>query len=181
MNLPNKLTIFRILLVPVFVLTYYLDFKNSHFVATAVFIIASITDWLDGHIARRRNLITNFGKFMDPLADKILVISAFIMLVEKSMVYAWVVIIVISREFIVSGLRLIAASNNVVLAAGKMGKSKTVTQMIAVILLLMNNFPFDKIGIRADLIFLYISTFLTIISGIDYVYKNRDILDFSNE
>ncbi len=181
MNLPNKLTIFRILLVPVFVIVYYMNYAYSNVFATAIFIIASITDWLDGHIARQRNLVTNFGKFMDPLADKILVISAFIMLVEKSIVFAWVVIIIISREFIVSGLRLIAASNNVVLAAGKMGKLKTATQMIAVILLLLNNFPFHETSIRVDLFFLYLSTLLTIISGIDYVYKNKDILDFSND
>lgn len=181
MNLPNKLTIFRILLVPVFVIVYYMNYAYSNVFATVIFIIASITDWLDGHIARQRNLVTNFGKFMDPLADKILVISAFIMLVEKSIVFAWVVIIIISREFIVSGLRLIAASNNVVLAAGKMGKLKTATQMIAVILLLLNNFPFHETGIRVDLFFLYLSTLLTIISGIDYVYKNKDILDFSND
>lgn len=181
MNLPNKLTIFRILLVPVFVIVYYMNYAYSNVFATAIFIIASITDWLDGHIARQRNLVTNFGKFMDPLADKILVISAFIMLVEKSIVFAWVVIIIISREFIVSGLRLIAASNNVVLAAGKMGKLKTATQMIAVILLLLNNFPFHETSIRVDLFFLYLSTLLTIISGIDYVYKNKDVLDFSND
>lgn len=178
MNLPNKLTVLRMFLVPIFIIFYYLGFNLY---STLIFIFASITDFLDGYIARKNNLVTNFGKFMDPLADKILVISALILLLEKNIFPGWILIIVISREFIVSGLRLIAASNNVTIAAGNLGKLKTVSQMISIILLLLNNFPFGTNGLRIDLYLLYFSTFLTIISGIEYVYKNRNILDLSNK
>lgn len=174
MNLPNKLTIFRMILVPIFVIFYYLDMG---YLATAIFILASFTDFLDGYIARKNNLITNFGKFMDPLADKILVISALLLLLEEGRFGAWVLIVIISREFIISGIRLVASDNNVTIAASNMGKSKTFAQIIAIILMLSNNFGIEALGsLRLDEIFLYFSVLLTIISGIDYIVKNKDVL-----
>ena len=136
MNTPNKLTLMRTLMVPIFILCMYLDFNNSRLIATAIFAVASFTDFLDGHIARRDNLVTNFGKFADPLADKILVCSAMIMLVSTGEMPAWAVIIIIAREFIISGFRLIASDNGVVIAASYWGKFKTTFQMIMIILLI---------------------------------------------
>ena len=166
MNLPNKLTIFRVFLVPVFVVLFYL---NEPLLATTVFIIASFTDFLDGYIARKNNLITDFGKFMDPLADKVLVISALLLLLEAGRFPAWVLIVVITREFIVSGIRLVAADNQIAIAASKLGKAKTVTQMIAVILLL------SSVLNEAAEVLLYVSTILTVISGVDYIIKNYKV------
>lgn len=154
MNLPNKLTLSRIILIPIFILLLSLpysfgewDIGNTtlpvnHFIAALIFIIASATDWVDGYYARKHNLITNLGKFLDPLADKLLVSAALIMLVEMDLAAAWVVIVIISREFAVTGLRLVAAGEGIVLAAGSMGKLKTATQMIAITILLLHNFPF---------------------------------------
>ena len=136
MNTPNKLTLMRTLMVPIFVLCMYLDFNNSRIVATLIFAIASFTDFLDGYLARRDNLVTNFGKFADPLADKILVCSAMIMLVSTGEMPAWAVIIIIAREFTITGFRIIAASENITIAASPLGKFKTVTQLISNILLL---------------------------------------------
>lgn len=180
MNLANKITILRVLLVPLFIVFFYLDFQYSQYIALAIFIIASITDSIDGHIARRRNLVTTFGKFVDPLADKILTTSAFILLVGTGKIPSWVVIIILAREFIISGLRVLAASNGVTIAASKWGKIKTITQLIAIILLLLNNFPFSYIGIQLDYIMLYISLFFTVLSGIDYVQKNIKILNLDD-
>lgn len=180
MNLPNKLTVFRVLLVPVFVLIYYSNIANSSLIAAIVFIIASLTDLLDGYIARKYNLVTNFGKFMDPLADKILVAAALILFVESGTVPGWVLMVVIAREFIVSGIRLVAANNNITIAAGNLGKLKTATQMVSIVMILMNNFPLGMDSIRVDMILLYISTILTVISGIEYVILNKDVIGSSN-
>src|SRR5699024_4694303 len=146
MNLANKITIFRVLLIPVFVLTLYLDINNNHIYAAIIFSIAAITDTLDGYIARSRNLITNFGKFIDPLADKMLVSTALILLVELGEIPGWIVAIIIAREFVITGLRILAASEGITIAASSWGKIKTITQLIAIILILLNNFPFNNIN-----------------------------------
>jgi len=173
MNIANKLTILRVMIIPFFIyflLTHHLT------IALVLFVIASLTDFLDGHLARSRNLVTNFGKFMDPLADKLLVTSALICLVELNMLSSIIVIIIISREYTISIFRAIAASDGVVISASKWGKAKTISQMVMIILLLLNNFPFVLIGIPMDTIFVVIATVLTIISGIDYIVKNKDVL-----
>jgi|P1105metagenome_2_1110788.scaffolds.fasta_scaffold02236_5 CDP-diacylglycerol--glycerol-3-phosphate 3-phosphatidyltransferase/cardiolipin synthase len=172
MNLPNKLTMARILAVPVFIVLYMM---GHNIIATIVFILASLTDMLDGQIARKRGLVTNFGKIMDPLADKILVYSAFICMVQIGIVPGWMLVIILFREFIVSGLRTVAAADGTVIAAGKTGKLKTILQMIAVPLLLLNNWPFSYIGIPGDQIFLWAQLIMTIISGVEYVYENRGV------
>jgi CDP-diacylglycerol--glycerol-3-phosphate 3-phosphatidyltransferase/cardiolipin synthase len=172
MNLPNKLTMARILAVPVFIVLYMM---GHNIIATIVFILASLTDMLDGQIARKRGLVTNFGKIMDPLADKILVYSAFICMVQIGIVPGWMLVIILFREFIVSGLRTVAAADGTVIAAGKTCKLKTILQMIAVPLLLLNNWPFSYIGIPGDQIFLSAQLIMTIISGVEYVYENRGV------
>lgn len=172
MNLPNKLTMARILAVPVFIVLYMM---GHNVIATIVFILASLTDMLDGQIARKRDLVTNFGKIMDPLADKILVYSAFICMVQIGIVPGWMLVIILFREFIVSGLRTVAAADGTVIAAGKTGKLKTILQMIAVPLLLLNNWPFSYIGIPGDQIFLWAQLIMTIVSGVEYVYENRGV------
>ena len=175
MNLPNKLTILRVLLIPFFVFFLLVPVvPYSNYIAVAIFIIASLTDLADGKIARKYNLVTNFGKFMDPLADKLLVCSAMICLVATGQLAAWMVIIIISREFIISGFRLIAADNDIVIAASYWGKFKTTFQMVMIIVLLLD-LPYalwDILGI----VLTYISLALTIISLIDYLYKNKDVL-----
>ncbi|MCI7105228.1 MAG: CDP-diacylglycerol--glycerol-3-phosphate 3-phosphatidyltransferase [Lachnobacterium sp.] len=176
MNLPNKLTLFRVILIPFFVFfllaPYFEGYGN--YIAVAVFIVASITDFLDGKIARKYNLVTNFGKFMDPLADKLLVSSALICLVALNKIPAWVVIVIIAREFIISGFRLVAADNGVVIAASYWGKFKTAFQMVTVIVLILNisGEVFAVIGT----VLIYISLVLTVISLIDYIAKNKDVL-----
>ena len=171
MNLPNKLTIFRILCIPVFVVLMLVNtIPYNNYIAVGVFIIASLTDMLDGKIARKYNLVTNFGKFMDPLADKLLVSSALICMIEMGMLPAWIVIIIISREFIITGFRLIAAEGGLVIAASWWGKIKTVTQMIMIILLLLG-----VQGIIATIL-IFLATLFTVISGVDYIVKNISIL-----
>lgn len=176
MNLANKITIFRVFLVPVFMLVLYSDMPYSTYLAAAVFIIASLTDTLDGYIARSRNLITNFGKFADPLADKVLVSAALISLVDLGRIPGWVVVVIIAREFTITGFRIIAASEGITIAASPLGKIKTITQLVAIISILLNNFPFSYINFPFDMIVLYISLFFTVVSGIDYIYKNRSAL-----
>lgn len=176
MNLANKLTLSRIFMIPIFVFFLLKGTETSMMIAGIIFIIASLTDLLDGHVARSRNLITKFGKFMDPLADKLLVMSAFIVLVELNIVPSWIVILILAREFIVSIFRAIAASEGIVIAAGKLGKYKTTTQMVAIILICFNNFPFEMWNIPMDQIFLYICAFLTVLSGTDYILKNKQVL-----
>lgn len=138
MNLPNKLTIARVIMIPLFLICLYLNIGCGKYIAVGIFIIASLTDLLDGKIARKYNLVTNFGKFMDPLADKLLVCSALIALVDLNRIAAWIVIIIIAREFIISGFRLVASDNGVVIAASYWGKFKTAFQMITIIMLVLN-------------------------------------------
>ena len=188
MNLPNKLTISRILLIPFFIIVLSVPFDFgawdiggtelpiTHFIAALIFIIASTTDWVDGYYARKYNLVTNLGKFLDPLADKLLVSAALILLVELELAAAWIVIIIISREFAVTGLRLVAAGEGLVLAAGKMGKLKTATQMIAIIILLLHHYPFSYINFPLGTIVLYLALIFTVISGVDYFIKNRHVM-----
>lgn len=176
MNLPNKLTIFRVILIPFFVIFLLLDASNQtyRYIADAIFIIASLTDMLDGKIARKYNLVTNFGKFMDPLADKLLVSAAMICLIATGQLAAWIVIIIISREFIISGFRLVASDNGIVIAASYWGKFKTVFQMLMIIVLIANiNLPFFAV---LGTILTYVALILTIVSLIDYIAKNKDIL-----
>ena len=167
MNLANKLTILRILLVPVFVVVILSGIKNSLLISALIFAVASITDFLDGYIARKYNLVTNFGKFMDPLADKLLVAAAFITMVDLNLVSSWAVIVIISREFAVSILRAIAASSGIVIAASKWGKAKTVSQILAIMMILLN-VPYSNIVMG-------IAVILTIYSGYDYINLNRSI------
>ncbi|MBQ8279450.1 MAG: CDP-diacylglycerol--glycerol-3-phosphate 3-phosphatidyltransferase [Roseburia sp.] len=171
MNLPNKLTIFRCFLIVPFVVLFL---SGYDLIATIIFVVASFTDFLDGNIARKYNLVTNFGKFMDPLADKLLVCSALICLVEMGRLEAWIVLIIIAREFIISGFRLVASDNGVVIAASYWGKFKTVFQMIMVIVLMLN--IQNDIIIFIGEVLVWISLVLTIVSLVDYIAKNIDVL-----
>lgn len=175
MNTPNKLTVARVILVPFFVVFMLTDFAGAagKWISLAIFVAASMTDWLDGYLARKYHLVTDFGKFMDPLADKLLVCSAMICLIEMGRLPAWIVIIIIAREFIISGFRLVAADNGVVIAASYWGKFKTVSQMIMIILLIMD---LGGIFVTLETIFIVLATALTIISLIDYLVKNRSVL-----
>lgn len=177
MNLANKITLSRIVLIPVFMVVLLSDISNNMIWATVVFVIASATDALDGYIARNRNMITNFGKFIDPLADKLLVTAALLVFVQMQIVPAWAVMIIVAREFIVTGLRTIAVAEGVVIAASIWGKVKTVTQMIAIIAMLLNNFPFSLINFPFDIIIFYISVIFTVLSGVDYLLKNWSIIN----
>ena len=175
MNLPNKLTTLRVIMIPFFV--FFLLWQNGEnrtfrMIALALFIIASLTDLLDGKIARKYNLVTNFGKFMDPLADKLLVCSALICLIELNALPAWMVIVIISREFIISGFRLIASDNGVVIAASYWGKFKTTFQMVSVVLLILDIQALAFV----TTICVWIALLLTIVSLVDYIYKNHKIL-----
>ena len=178
MNLPNKLTIARVIMIPLFLICLYLNIGCGKYIAVGIFILASLTDLLDGKIARKYNLVTNFGKFMDPLADKLLVCSALIALVDLERIEAWIVIIIIAREFIISGFRLVASDNGVVIAASYWGKFKTASQMVTVILLVLNiqNTVFTVLGT----VFIYISLVLTVVSLIDYIAKNKEVLKDQN-
>lgn len=176
MNLPNKLTIMRVILIPFFVFfllsPYFPAYGN--YIAVAIFIVASLTDMLDGKIARKYNLVTNFGKFMDPLADKLLVCSAMICLIELDRLAAWIVIVIIAREFIISGFRLVASDNGVVIAASYWGKFKTTFQMLMVIVLILDiQTPFFQI---LGTVLTYVALILTVVSLIDYIVKNKDVL-----
>jgi CDP-diacylglycerol--glycerol-3-phosphate 3-phosphatidyltransferase len=175
MNLPNKLTIFRVVLIPFFVFFMLVDVfgEADKYVAVSIFAIASLTDLLDGKIARKYNLVTNFGKFADPLADKLLVCAALICLIDEKL-QAWIVIVIISREFIISGFRTLAADNGVVIAAGWWGKYKTTAQMIMIILLILN-WPFGWFQVL-EYVFIYLSLALTLISMVDYLVKNKNVL-----
>mgnify|MGYP000060019880 CR=1 FL=1 len=183
MNLPNKLTIFRVILIPFFVFFLLTDVlgANGDYLALVIFIVASLTDMLDGKIARKYNLVTNFGKFMDPLADKLLVCSAMICLVDLKSLPAWIVIIIIAREFIISGFRLIAAEHQIVIAASMWGKFKTTFQMAMIILLILSmNADVYVAGVGIihvlALIATYVALVLTIVSLLDYLYKNKAVL-----
>ena len=175
MNLPNKITIFRVCMIPVFLVFMLVDaIPYGNYIAAAVFIVACLSDALDGYIARKYNLITNFGKFMDPLADKLLVCSALICFIELDLVAAWPIIVIIAREFIISGFRLVASDNGVVIAASYWGKFKTTAQMIMCILFIVH-FE-NSVFFALEQIFLYVSVALTIISLVEYVWKNRQVL-----
>ncbi|MGA9288347.1 MAG: CDP-diacylglycerol--glycerol-3-phosphate 3-phosphatidyltransferase [Anaerobacillus sp.] len=188
MNLPNKITVSRIFLIPVFLIFLLAPLPfgeteiagtvllNSQLIATAIFIFASVTDWIDGYIARKHNLVTNLGKFLDPLADKLLVTSAFVSLVELGGAPAWLVVLILSREFAVTGLRLVASAEGEVLAASNLGKLKTWIQIIAIIALLIENVPFEAVGFPFATISLWAALIITVYSGWDYFYKNREVL-----
>jgi CDP-diacylglycerol--glycerol-3-phosphate 3-phosphatidyltransferase len=148
----------------------------SNLLVLIVFCIAAFTDFLDGYIARKYNLVTDFGKFMDPLADKLLVFAAFILLIDMGRIPGWIVTVIIAREFMVTGIRLLASNNNLVIAASKLGKAKTISQMFTIIVLLLNNFPFSNINIPVGMILMYLAAFLTVVSGIDYFIKNKEII-----
>ncbi|MER2110562.1 MAG: CDP-diacylglycerol--glycerol-3-phosphate 3-phosphatidyltransferase [Desemzia incerta] len=188
MNLPNKLTVIRIILIPVFMLVVLAPLnwgeltvlgstiEITQLVGTIIFVVASLTDWLDGQIARKRNLVTNFGKFADPLADKLLVATAMIVLVGQNLTPSWVVAVIIMRELAVTGLRLLLVEQGgTVLAAAWPGKIKTNTQMFAIIFLLLNDFPFGFLPFSIGTVMLYICLFFTIYSGADYFIKNSQV------
>lgn len=171
MNIANKLTVVRIALVPIFVVSIMLSPSDS-LIPLLIFSIASFTDFLDGHLARKHNLVTTFGKFLDPVADKLLTLSAFIMLIEKSQIPAWGVCVIVSREIAITGFRVVAASSGKTIAASSFGKIKTITQIFSIILLLLN--------IEYAIYLFYIAVIFTLLSGIEYFIKNKDVLDLTN-
>ncbi|ALC81115.1 MULTISPECIES: CDP-diacylglycerol--glycerol-3-phosphate 3-phosphatidyltransferase [Bacillus] len=191
-NLPNKITLSRIALIPIFMIFMLapLDFgqvqignesiQTAHLAGAILFIIASTTDWVDGYYARKLNMVTNFGKFLDPLADKLLVSAALIILVQIGLAPAWMVIVIISREFAVTGLRLVLAGTGEVVAANMLGKIKTWAQIIAVSALLLHNLPFELISFPFGTLALWVAVFFTVISGWDYFAKNWDALKTSD-
>lgn len=173
MNLPNKLTIFRVLLIPFFVVFLLVDITlYDNWIALAIFIVASLTDLLDGKIARKYNLVTNFGKFMDPLADKLLVCSALICLVEMKRIAAWMVIVIIAREFIISGFRLVASDNGVVIAASYWGKFKTTFQMVMICLMIADLEALSFVTMLVT----WAAVILTVVSLADYLIKNKGVM-----
>ena len=193
MNLPNKLTVIRVLLVPLLILVYMFPYDTTginvpvyhildtdislvNIIILVIFIVASITDYFDGRIARSKKLITTFGKFADPIADKLLINTIFLLLASDGKINIIIPIIMISRDTIVDAIKMSAASKQVVVAASKLGKLKTVSQMIALCFLLVNNFPFSVLGIDLATILAWIATVISVISGIDYFIKNREML-----
>lgn len=207
MNLPNRITLIRVLILPLIIVIPLLAkinpennflsqniiingvIESSRFnitwcniIVLIIFVLASITDAIDGHIARSRNLVTDFGKFLDPLADKLLVTCAMLMLMEEGRLWGWVVAIILAREFAVTGLRSVAAANGTVIAASIYGKVKTISQMVMIVVLLLNNFPFSILYIHTgiyipfDIIIVCFATLMTIISGVDYFIKNKSAL-----
>ena len=176
MNLPNKLTVLRVLMIPFFVVFMITPLAEGYgkYIALALFCIASLTDMLDGKIARKHNLVTNFGKFMDPLADKLLVCSAMICLIETGKLQAWIVLIIIAREFIISGFRLVASDNGIVIAASYWGKFKTVSHMAMIILLILD--IQNPIMQTITTVVVWIGLILTVVSLLDYIVKNKQVL-----
>lgn len=187
MNLPNKITISRILMIPIFMIVMLVPFSwgdirllgadmpVTHLVGALIFIIASTTDWVDGYYARKYNLVTNLGKFLDPLADKLLVSAALVVLVDLELAASWIVIVIISREFAVTGLRLVLAGGGEVVAANMLGKIKTWAQIVAISALLLHNIIFELVSIPFDDIALWVAMFFTIWSGWDYFVKNKRV------
>ena len=179
MNLPNKLTLLRVCMIPLFVILALVETTVTQILAVIVFLLACFTDYLDGHIARSCNLVTDFGKFMDPIADKLLVMSALVILVSQSRMPAWVCIVMLAREFIISGFRLVAAGKGTVIAAGMTGKAKTVTQMVAIVML----FLFSSVHggghgffyVLSNIV-LYASAILSIVSCVEYIWNNRSVI-----
>ena len=178
MNIPNKLTILRIILVPVFVACFYLPVEGAMYIAAAVFVVAYFTDMLDGYIARKYNLITDFGKLMDPMADKLLTAAAMIMLIAYGLCSPIATFLTIGRELVISAFRLVSATQGVVIAAGKIGKLKTLTQFIGIVLILLGNPLFNRIGVPFDQIVIWISVVLAMWSCTDYIVKNLKALKF---
>lgn len=189
MNLANKLTLLRVILIPFFIVCFYIPnlvvntisvnnylIPYANLLGLVIFLLAAITDFIDGYIARKYNMITDFGKFMDPLADKLLVTAALLILLENGLIAGWVVFIILAREFIVTGFRTIAASKGVVIAAGWLGKIKTVVQFIMISTLLLN-YPFELFNWPVDQIFVALAVVLTVASGVEYIYKNLHIFD----
>ena len=181
MNLPNKLTLLRVVMIPVFVVLALMEARWAQIAALAVFLLASFTDYLDGQIARKNNLVTDFGKFADPIADKLLVMSALVVFVGQNRMPSWACILMLAREFIISGFRLVAAGGGKVIAAGWLGKVKTVSQMVTVILILLfvpvGGAVFNaNFGTILANIALYFATFMTVWSGADYIVKNYDCI-----
>lgn len=176
MNIANKITMLRIAMIPIFMGLMLIDFPFHMELALAVFLLASLTDHLDGHLARKYNLITDFGKFMDPLADKLLVTAAFVILIQMGRIEAWIVFVILAREFAVSGLRSLAAAQNIVIAASNFGKLKTVTQIVTICILLLNNYPFSLFNLPMDMIGIYATLIITVLSGIDYFGKNIRVI-----
>ena len=190
MNLANKLTLLRVILIPFFIVCFYIPnlvvntisvniylIPYANLLGLVIFLLAAITDFIDGYIARKYNMITDFGKFMDPLADKLLVTAALLILLENGLIAGWVVFIILAREFIVTGFRTIAASKGVVIAAGWLGKIKTVVQFIMISTLLLLNYPFELFNWPVDQIFVALAVVLTVASGVEYIYKNLHIFD----
>ncbi len=187
-NLANRITVIRIFLVPVVMLFLLVHFdfgfvrlgtvtlRVSELIATSIFIIAAVTDGLDGYIARKNKIVTNLGKFLDPLADKLLITAALISLVDMQRLPAWIAIVIISREFAVTGLRLIAVAEGHVIAASALGKLKTIVQIIAIVSLMLNNFPFSNFAFPFSIIVTWLAVIITLLSGFDYFYKNWKIV-----
>lgn len=192
LNLANRITMARIFLVPVVSLVLLIHYNfwsitinhqtttGSEIIAALIFILAASTDGLDGYIARKRQIITNFGKFLDPLADKLLISAVLISLVQMQRLPAWIAIVIISREFAVTGLRLVAAAEGTVIAASRLAKWKTVTQIIAMVALIVNNFPFSMVGFPFANAIMYIMVVMTIWSGLDYFIKNKNVIRVTN-
>ena len=179
-NLPNQLTIARICAIPLFIILLLMGFRVA---ATVVFLAAAFTDMLDGKIARKYNLVTNFGKLMDPLADKLLTMAAFVCLVELGDIPAWMVIVILGREFIITGMRQVAAAEGIVIAAGWSGKIKTVCQMVAIPLIMLNNWPCSMLPFNfpLDQIALWAALVMTIWSGAEYIIKNKQVFSMKNK
>lgn len=179
MNLPNKITMIRVILIPFFIVFMMLSATWAKWAALGIFVVASLTDFVDGQMARRMNLVTDFGKFMDPLADKMLVAAAMILFVEIGKIPAWIVIVIMSREFIISGFRMLAAEKGIVIAAGWLGKIKTAETMVMLVVLLV----FYALGVQGGAFFIieqiliYLALLLTIISMIDYLLKNKGVIE----
>lgn len=176
LNLANRITLLRIMMIPLFLLAFYLETRGSNFVAAAIFAIAAATDSLDGYIARSRDQITTLGKFMDPIADKMLVTAAVVMLASERRLDPLIAIVFIGREFLISGLRLVAVSQGIVIVASNLAKIKTLTQMIAIVVLLLDNVPFVFLEIPVDTVCVWAALVFTVWSAIDYVAKNGKVL-----